>query len=73
MRHLVNQIAAFTSHFATTKWGGNHSFLTPMLIEIKMRLITRIQDLECGRIKQPELLNPKIEDDTKGRELFQIQ
>ena len=25
------------------------------------------------RIKRPELLNPKFEDDTKGRELLQLQ
>ena len=38
-----------------------------------MRIADGIQDLECGRIKRPKLPNTKIEDDTKGRNLIQIQ
>ena len=26
IRHLVDQLAAFTSHFATTEWGGQARF-----------------------------------------------
>ena len=44
-----------------------------MLTETKMRIADGIQDLECGRIKRPKLPNTKIEDDTKGRNLIQIQ
>ena len=38
-----------------------------------MRLASGIQYLECSSIKRPELLIPKIEDDTSGCELLQIQ
>ena len=53
--------------------GGKHGFLLPVLTETKIRLATRNQDLDCGRIKNPELLNPKIEDNTKRRKLLQFQ
>ena len=48
-------------------------FLSLVLTETKMRLGAKIRDLECGHIKRPELLNPIIEDNTKGCEIFQIQ
>ena len=73
VRHLVSQLAEFTSHFATTEWGGNHGFLLLVIIETKKRLFDWIQDLEYGRIKWPKTLNPKIEDNTKGHELLQLQ
>ena len=73
VRQLVNQLAAFTCHFATTKSGGNHGFLLLVIIETKKRLFDWIQDLEYGRIKWPKILNTKIEDNTKGRKLLQIQ
>ena len=38
-----------------------------------MLLAVGNQDLEFGRIKNAEILNPKIEDGTKGRELPQFQ
>ena len=53
--------------------GGKHGFLLPVLTETKIRLATRNQDLDCGRIKNPELLNPKIEDNNKGREIPHFQ
>ena len=73
IQHLVDQLAAFANHFANTKWGGKHGFLPLVLTKTKMRLVNRIQDLECGHIKRPELLNPKVEDDTKGRKILQLQ
>ena len=73
LQHLVHQLAAFASHFATTEWGGKHGFLPLVLTKTKMRLAARIQDLKCGHIKWPELLSPRIEDDTKGCELLQVQ
>ena len=44
-----------------------------MFTETKMRLAARVQYLKCGRIKRPRIINPKIEDDTKGRVLLHIQ
>ena len=38
-----------------------------------MRLAAGIQDLKCGHMKRPKLINPKIDDDTKGREILQLQ
>ena len=73
IRHLVDQLSSFVSNLATTKWGGKHGFLPLVLTDTKMRLADGIQDPKCRRIKRPELLNPKIEDDTKGHELVQIQ
>ena len=73
VRHLVDQIAAFTRHFATIEWGGNHGSLLLVLTETKMWLAAGIQDLECGHTKRTELLNPKIEDETKGRGILQLQ
>ena len=73
VRHLVNHLAAFASHFSTTEWGGKDSFLPLVLTETKMHLAAGIQDLECRRIKRSELLNTKIEDNTKGHRLLQIR
>ena len=73
IRHLVNQLASFASHLATTKWGGKNGFLLLVLTETKICLAAGIQDIEYGRIKRPKLLNLKIEYDTKGRGLLQIQ
>ena len=73
VQHFVYQLAAFASHFATTEWGGKQGFLPLMLTETKIRLAAGIQDLECGRIKRPEILNPKIEDNTKGCNILQLQ
>ena len=72
-RHLFNQIADFVSYFSTTEWEGKHGFLPLVLVETKIRLAAGNQDLDCGRIKNPELLNPKIEDNTKGRKILQFQ
>ena len=44
-----------------------------MITDTKMRLAARIQDLKCGHIKRPKLLNPKIEENIKGSDLLQIQ
>ena len=73
VRHLVGQIAAFTRHFDTTEWGGNHGPLPLVPTKTKMCLAAGIQDLEYGHIKSTELLNPKIEDDTKGCDILQLQ
>ena len=53
VRHLVEQLATFASHFATTKWGGNHWFLTIVLSKANMRLSTGKDNLYCKRLKKP--------------------
>ena len=73
VRHLVGQIATSASHLATTKWGGKNGFLLLVLTETKICLAAGIQDIKYGRIKRPKLLNLKIEYDTKGRGILQIQ
>ena len=62
VRHLINQLADFAIHLDTTKWGGKHGLLPLVLTKTKMRLTAGNQDLDCGRIKRPEILKPKIED-----------
>ena len=44
-----------------------------MLTETKMCLAAGDQNLDCRRIKNTDFLNPKLEDDTKGRKLLQLQ
>ena len=44
-----------------------------MIIETKMRLAAGNQNLDCKLTENPELLNPKIEDNNKGREIPQFQ
>ena len=73
VRHLIDQLVELASHFAITEWGGKHGFLLLVLAETKMRLAAGIQDLKCGHMKRPKLINPKIDDDTKGREILQLQ
>ena len=66
VRHLVEQLAKFASHFETTKWGWKHRFLLLVLSEAKMRPAARNSNLDCKRLKKPELLNPRIKDITQG-------
>ena len=73
IQHPVKQNAAFASHFATTKCVGNHGFLPLVITETKMCIAYQNQKLDCERIKNTELLNPKIEEDTKGSELLRFQ
>ena len=61
------------SHFATTKWGDKHGFLQLLISNAKLCLAAGDKNLEYDRITKPELLNPNIEDDTKGQEILQLQ
>ena len=63
---------SFASHFANTKWEVKHGFLLLVLTKTKVRLADGNQNFDCERIKNTELLNPKIEDDTKGRNILQF-
>ena len=38
VRHLVEQLTTFASHFATTKWGGKHRFHPLVLNKAKIIL-----------------------------------
>ena len=60
VHHLVKQLATFASHFATTKWGGKHEFLPLVLSKAKMRPAAGNNNLDCERLKKPELIKPKI-------------
>ena len=71
--HLVKQLATFAIHFATTKWGGKHRFLLLVRSEAKMQLDTGDNNLDCERLNNPKILNPRIADSTKGRDLLQLQ
>ena len=73
VRHLVEQFANFASHLETTKWGDKHGFPPLVLSEDKMRLAAGYNNLDCKWLAKPNLLNPRIEGDTKGRKLLQLQ
>ena len=73
VQHLVKYLAAFASHFATIKLGDKHGFLPIVLTKTKMRLTAGNKNLNCKRIKKPDFLNAKIEDDTKGCNLLQFE
>ena len=73
LRHLVDQLATFGSHFATTKWVDKHGFLRLFLNEDKMCLAARYNNLNCEQLAKLEILNPKIEDNIKGHEILQLQ
>ena len=60
VQHLVKQLATFTSHFATTKWGGKHRFLWLVLSEARMRPAAGNSNLDCKQLDKPELINPII-------------
>ena len=62
VRHLADHLSAFASHFTNNGWGGKHGFLPLLLTETKIRLAAGNLDLDCGHIKRPEILKPKIED-----------
>ena len=73
MQHFVEQLVAFASHFATTKWGGKHGFFPLVLGEAKMQPAAKSINIDCKRIKKPDLLNPRIKDSTQGLERLQFQ
>ena len=66
VRHLINQLVKFSSHFATTKWDGKHGFLPLVLGEAKMRSAAQNNNLDCERLKKIELINPRIKGSTHG-------
>ena len=68
----MEQLATFESHFATTKWGGKHGLLPLVLSKAKMRLAAG-DNLDYKRIAKTKILNPKIKDNAKGRELLKLQ
>ena len=73
VRHLVEQLETFTSHFATTKWGGKHGFLPLVLSKIKMRLAAGDNNLNCERLNKLELPSSRISDSTNGQKFLYLQ
>ena len=73
VQHLANQLAIFAIHFATTKWGGKHGILPLVSIKTKMCLAAGDNNINCKRLSKPEFFNPIIKDNTKGREILQLQ
>ena len=53
--------------------GGIHGYLSLVLSEAKMCLVTGDSTLDCDRTTTPERINPAITDTTSGRALLQIQ
>ena len=38
-----------------------------------MRIVAKKNNLDCSRIRTPDLINPSIKDNTKGTDLLQLQ
>ena len=73
VRHFVEQVSTFVSHFVTTKWGGKYLFLPLVLSKAKMRPSAGNNNLDCKQLKKPEIINPRTEDITQGKYLLQFQ
>ena len=73
VRNLAKQSLSIMSHFATTKWGGSQGFLPLVLSKAKISLIARDNTLDCKRLANPKLLNPKIRDNINGYKILHIQ
>ena len=69
---LRKEIAVSLSSFPSNSWGGEHWFLLG-LGEEKMCILAGELSLNCDALEKPELINPAIMDETKGRDLQQLQ
>ena len=69
----LNSVHHLAEQLATTKWSGKHGFPPLVLSEAKMRLTDGDNNFNCKQLANPELLNQKIEDNTKGSEILQLQ
>ena len=52
---------------------GRHGYLTLVLSEYEMRLVTGYAALDCARLPLPAHINAQITDATVGRDLLQLQ
>ena len=73
VRHLIDQLAGFTSHFSSPHWGGRHGYLTLVISDAEMRPVMGDAALDCERLPLPERINAQITDATVGRALLQLQ
>ena len=66
VRHLVNQLAAFAIHFATTKWGG--STVSSRSFSPRPKYVTppETKTSPAGASKIPILSTQKLRTTTKG-------
>ena len=53
--------------------GVKHGLILLVITKTKMRLAAGNHNLDCKRLENTELLNPKIEENTKGRDLLHFQ
>ena len=73
VRHLINQLAGFISHFSSSHWGGGHGYLSLVLSDSEMRLVTGDAALDCSCLPLPARINARITYATVGRDLLQLQ
>ena len=62
--HLINQLAGFTSYFSSSHWEGRHGYLSLVLSDAEMRLVTGDASLDCSRLPLPARINARITDAT---------
>ena len=73
MQHLIEHLAKYASHLATTRLGGKYGSPPLVLSKAHMRPAAGKNNLDCEQLKKTELTNPRIDDRTQGRELLQLQ
>ena len=73
VRHIIDQLTGFTSHFSSSHWWGRHGYLTFVLSEAEMRLVTGDATLDYARLPLTARINVKITDATVCRALLQLQ
>ena len=73
VRQLIDELAGFTSHFSSSHWGGRHGYLSLVLFDAEMRLVTGDAALDCSRLPLPAHINTRITDATVGHALLQLK
>ena len=66
---LREEIAVFLRSFLSNSWEEKHKFLPLVLGEDKVRIVVGDSSLNCDALEKPELVNPAITDESKGRNL----
>ena len=73
IQQLREELADFAIFFPSTAWGRDHGYIPLLLGQDKMRVVANNNHLDCCQIDKPELVNPAITSDTKGRDLLKLQ
>ena len=70
---MVDQLADIVSSFLTTQWGGNHRYLPLVLVQTKMPLVAKDNNLTCAFITKTDCTSAKITKDSSPKEIITFQ